>query len=211
MTSQPSSIKTTMRLPEKTPVKWAVWPLWALATTAGITLGFVFSYVVLFAIKAVVRDFNEDKWMGYWLVPILAVGVTVLQWLILRRYIARAGGWIVASLSGWVIAIFVSQFITRSLYALWPRITPADWALYSFIIILFAFGLVMGTIQWLVLRQHVRGAGVWMLANVAGLAVARWMIGVSIDRFADVVALGALPGIVTGLALAWLLRGTAAH
>ena len=109
MTSQPSSIKTAMRLPEKTPVKWAVWPLWAL---------------------------------------------------------------------------------------------------YS-IITLFTFGLVMGAIQWLVLRQHVRRASVWILANAAGFALTGAAIGVSIDRISDVVALGALPGIVTGLALVLLLRGTA--
>ena len=64
MTSQPSSSKTAMRLPENSPVTWTVWPLWALATTTGIVLGFVLSYVILFAIKAAARDFNEDKWMG---------------------------------------------------------------------------------------------------------------------------------------------------
>jgi hypothetical protein len=118
---------------------------------------------------------------------------------------------LVASLSGWLIAVFASLFITRGIYGLWPQTTPADWALYSFIIILFTFGMVMGMIQWLVLRQHVRRAGLWLVASVAGLALAKWAIGASIDRLSDVAALGALPGMVTGLALLLLLRGTEAH
>ncbi len=57
------------------------------------------------------------------------------------------------------------------------------------------------------------GSRLWALATIAGVVlgfVLRY-IGVSIDRISDVVALGALPGIVIGLALVLLLRGAKAH
>ena len=77
--------------------------------------------------------------------------------------------------------------------------------------------IVLGALQWLVLREQVAGAGWWVLANALGLIVAvpvvgfvTWATGAPADGaiggFLRWLAFGAAYGVVTGTTLWWLLR-----
>ena len=74
-------------------------------------------------------------------------------------------------------------------------------------------GAVAGPVQWFVLRRWVSRAGWWILAS--GISwVGATFVFLFLTRGADVhLALGgsvsgALSGVITGLALAWLMRKT---
>jgi hypothetical protein len=187
------------------PVHWTVRPLWAAATTLGIALGFVLIYAIIAAIKLMMRGFNEDRAMGTMLAPALAICVAVLQWLVLKRYIARAGWWIIAGMTGWIFAFAILRALTGSPGALMALAARTDTTLYS-VAFMLVFGLVSGVVQWPILRQHTRWASLWIPACMIGLALTGAAIGKSIDRVEDMAALGAIPGAVTGLALFLLLR-----
>jgi hypothetical protein len=62
----------------------------------------------------------------------------VLQWLVLRRQVARAGWWVLASTVGWVVAVPVGDIAG-----------PPGWAVY---------GAVTGTLLVWLLRQEPRGS-----------------------------------------------------
>ena len=77
--------------------------------------------------------------------------------------------------------------------------------------------IVLGVLQWLVLRARVAGAGWWVLANTLGLIVVppvvgfvTWATGAPVDSAVGGLlrwlAFGAAYGAVTGTALLWLLR-----
>jgi hypothetical protein len=67
-------------------------------------------------------------------------------------------------------------------------------------------GIWLGTAQWFVLRQQVDRAGWWILASGVGWLLLGVIIEKSIDSLIDVVALGALPALVTGSVLVWLMQ-----
>ncbi len=127
-------------------------------------------------------------------------GIGVMQWLILRWRIPFASRWILAS----TLAGFCAGVISAiSGYA-------ADLALgYG------GFGALVGSLQWLVLREHTLRAKWWLLASPVG-----WTMAVATIRFVDsagalpeiagvVIAFGAIAAvaaIVTGIAFIWLMH-----
>ncbi len=64
-----------------------------------------------------------------------------------------------------------------------------------------AGGIVVGVLQWLVLRRQVARAGWWVLASTVG-----WVVGGPVGAFVGWPALGAVYGAITGSALVGLLR-----
>ncbi len=122
----------------------------------------------------------------------IAVGGTVagaLQWLVLRRQVARAGRWVLASL-GAAAVVGVVVFGVGAVSA------DVGWVVGAA-----AFGTVLGALQWLVLRRQVARAGWWVLASTVG-----WVVGGPVGGIVGWAALGAVYGAVTGPVLVWLLR-----
>jgi hypothetical protein len=125
--------------------------------------------------------------------------VGLCQWLILRRRVRRANGWIGLTVAGWVIGWTITLWgigFPEQLSSAWP----IGWAAGAVEqsapnLILSAAALVMGGAvvglgQWLLLRQDVRRAGWWILATAIG-----W-----------VIAAGAGVGVITGTTLVLLLH-----
>lgn len=61
----------------------------------------------------------------------------------------------------WIVATFAPGVI-------FSVTAPAAWLLYP---------LLIGLLQWLVLRRHFRGAGLWMAATAAGLVCSSYLAG----------------------------------
>ena len=115
--------------------------------------------------------------------------------------------WVLASTVGVVVGMF-----TGAIFVLGPYDGPREPVGYGLVGIV--LGIVVGVLQWLVLRRRVSGAGWWVLASAAGgygtLQAGFMPFSTSLQSFGvylswtRVVALG---GAVTGT-LQWLvLRG----
>ena len=179
---------------------WRVWLWWVLASMVGWAVG---GYVGVAMGGGLSRGIIVTGYVG------VTAGVTVagaLQWLVLRRQVARAGWWVVTGIVsgavvgilvvvlGWVVGV-VGRLVGG---AAWGASWGPDWSAepggdVGFVVAVAAGGTVLGVLQWLVLRRRVARAGWWVLASTAGWAV-----------------LGAVYGAITGAVLVWLLRRGAA-
>ena len=140
---------------------WRLWFAWVAATVGGWAVGeFVsLAFVDEFLVAAWLRGANG-----------VGVAVAVLQALVLRRRLTQPAWWIVAGGIGGVVGPVLSTVANASVY-----IAYGVHGLFVATVALTALGLgaLVGTLQWLVLRRQVAGAGRWAL--VSGVAM---LIGV---------------------------------
>jgi hypothetical protein len=138
--------------------------------------------------------------------------LATMQWLVLRRWIPRARGWLIATTAG--VFLYLSLFglatpvVTAFSDAL-AQTSNAAWAglaeFWSGVAGPALLGVSIGIAQWMVLQRRFSRAGWWILAATAGWAVA----GVSQQAF-DCLAIlsGSAPAALTGVVLVWLARPT---
>jgi signal transduction histidine kinase len=67
------------------------------------------------------------------------------------------------------------------------------------------YGAALGMAQWLYLRRWAAQAGWWVLASAGGMAFFGWLVGQAMESIFELVFVGAVPAVFTGLVLAWLL------
>ncbi len=132
-----------------------------------------------------------------------AIGGTVMglvQWLVLRRWCAQAGWWILASTLCWSI-LGVSRL--GALGWVVPQTDSALLRLFYGLMDGMKMGALLGAGQWLVLRQCFAPVRAWILVSILAWAIALglgWVIGGWLRAFT-----GLFLGEVVGLALVWLL------
>ncbi len=167
---------------------WRVWFLWLMAAALGWGLGVYWGWF----------DGTEPKTLqsipsvilaGYLGVAVGGILIGVLQWLVLRRHLARAGRWVLASLGAAAVVGIVVFGV---------GVVNADVGWLAGVSV---FGTVVGVLQWLVLRRRVPRAGWWVLASTVG-----WVVGMPLGDIVGPPGLGAAYGAITGTALVWLLR-----
>jgi hypothetical protein len=130
------------------------------------------------------------------IVPAAIHGVSIglTQWLVLRRQIRQAGWWIVASILGWGLGLALVESLIKIID--WPFGSVVGWSMA---------GMVIGTMQWLVLHRQVPRARWWILANTVGWIVS-WAMSLVGNGIVGLIILAATGGAVTGLSLTWMLR-----
>jgi hypothetical protein len=178
-------------------VKWTFWLVWILASA----FGGMMSTVLAVNIYSMMGSTWRGSFVSIGFYSMLSGGVGVMQWLTLR--------WRIPSASRWVLASTLAGVCAGVIAAIWGN--AADLVLgYG------GFGALIGSLQWLVLREHTSRAGWWLLANPVG-----WAMGAIAVRIIDatvvlpipetaslVIAFGAVAavaGIVTGIVLTWLV------
>jgi hypothetical protein len=190
---------------ESTHPGWAVWLYWVLASTVGVVLGVAVREAVVGAVLVAVD--RAVPLAGMPMVVAVAViyavigavvgaVVGVMQWVVLRRQVTRAGWWVLASTVGLAVGLVV---------ALGLAVAGAEVRAVAGAVA----GAVVGVMQWVVLRRQVTRAGWWVLATtVVGAVVgAKDVAGaVSWAVAVDVAVSGGIYGIITGATMAWLLR-----
>ena len=190
---------------ERAQVGWRFWLGWVVASTVGLGVGMavplwaivVFHGVLAYAAGGRSSALGEAVALYVFLTLIGAFGgasVGIAQWLVLRRQVARAGWWVLASIVGFALGFVVggplgSATTSRAVF------TPVDVAV-QFLLGGAGNGAPMGIAQWLVLRRQVGRAGWWVLASTVGLAVGAFFS----------VAAGVIYAPITGGVLVWLLR-----
>jgi len=122
------------------------------------------------------------------------------QWLVLRRRPGVGAFWIPAT----AIGLGVSNAIGVAL-------TGAGTGIGSLLVTGAASGLVVGLLQWTLLRGYVRRAGPWPLAVAISWPLGwtvTWAVGVDVERgYAIFGATGALVfAAITGAAMLLVLR-----
>jgi hypothetical protein len=183
--------------------KWFLYPGWVALSAISLLLAVAVYRVLISPIVEIVGDkilvggqshITEDFLVPYICFPALGLANSLLQYLLLRRYLPRMGWWIVATALGWSLALFG----TRRLYYA-PLSTTFDVNSVWFMVVeTILTGGTIGLAQWFVLRQRVHHAAWWIPANVLG-----WGISGMLSRWLDLWVFGA-PAIATSVAL-WLL------
>ncbi len=167
---------------------WRVWFLWLMAGAFGWGQGVYWGWYTPTDPKTL-QVIPTVILAGYLGVAVGGILIGVLQWLVLRRHLARSGWWVLASL-GAVAVVGVAVFGVGLVN------TDVGW--FGGVSV---FGTAVGVLQWLVLRRHLARSGWWVLASTVG-----WVVGMPLGDIVGPPGLGAAYGAITGTALVWLLR-----
>ncbi len=167
---------------------WRFWVQWVLTNIVGWSGGAILGWIGGTVVYQSVRShFMALTIFGF------AVGASVgiMQWLVLRRRVYRAGWWVLATATGSAVGAAVGSVFGTSIGAA-------------------LLGVVsVAIMQWLVLRRQVYRAGWWMLITVVGLIVALALgkvLGLPLVSFWSVVMGLPVFGAITGSVLVWLLQ-----
>ena len=184
------------------------WGGWTLASAAGFALGGMLSLPIAYGIGEIVMEAVNET-IGFAVAGALfgifaGGGLGAGQQLVLQLKTGWGGMWALASAAAAMIvwAIAFPLFITIGE----PASSPAG------AVIAIVFGLALGIGQWLVLRNHLPGAGRWILITTASLALAIGLALTLDGEGRELLSLGIaglLAGALTGLGMAWLLRDSA--
>lgn len=204
---------------------WLKWVLAnALASAIGVAPAFIGGLVIEALGAGMGRAAAETivAVLNLLLEIVIAILAGMLQWLALRRYVRWANQWWPMTSIGWIVGGFLAPYAAFAVLGARPS------GLSFSAVTAPVNAAVVGILQWLILRRHVRRAGWWVLASIAagvvgerlsgyaGLLVALYVgaaVGgpgqypsamVSSAVFAAIT--GALAGSITGIVLVWLLR-----
>ena len=131
--------------------------LWMLACTMAFGIGGQLGVAISSSKDIIV--------IGYFALTASLILAGLLQSLVLRRLIVDTGWWILASVVAvalFGVLVFGLGLINRDVG--WVVGVAAGW-------------IVLGSLQWLVLRGQISGAGWWVLANALALVVAIPVVG----------------------------------
>ena len=181
-------------------VDWFVWLQWAFASGLGGAVGFALADAVLDTFsEALYRAMAEIVIFG-----LFGAAMGTLQWLVLRRHFSQAGWWVaVSAVGGTLVGIGAASYGSR--------------VKVNLVIVYGLVGVILGALQWLVLRRRISRSGWWMVASPLGWALAVLAVQ-SLDRLglmrglSETIGLilafglaGTVAGFVTGGLLVWLL------
>ena len=174
------------------------WLQWVLASILGFAVGA--------AIGNAVTDWVSTALFG-------AVG-GFMQWLVLRRRIASAGWWVLASTLGFAIAPIAA---IAGVMAMSQVMSLDGNPMAAPILLGVLFGVLSAIMPWLVLRPQVVRAGWWVPAHLLG-SLAGGALGIVTFHAVSAIGyyqlcwaaagamFGAGLGAITGITLVWLLR-----
>jgi len=190
--------------------KWFFYPGWAVLNALSIPIAFAIYWALISLVKEAVGStiqvrgqphITEDFLLPYILWPALGLVTGFLQYLLLRRHLQRIGWWIAATTLGWSLGLIGGRVLYRTLYG-----TLDVGAIWFETLVTALAGGAMGLAQWLVLRQRVRHAAWWILANVLSWGIVGWGTSTLSNQMV-IPAMGIVlaPGIATSIALLLLL------
>ena len=184
--------------PSDAKIGWGLWLQWMLASILGFAMGAAMGNAV-------------TDWI---FTAVFGAGGGSMQWLVLRRQIAAAGWWVLASTLGFAIAPIVA---ITGLMAVSQIMSLDGNPLVAPILLGVLSGVLSAIFPWLILRRQFAQAGWWIPAHLLGslLGGAMGIVtfhGVNLIGFYqfDWAAAGAMfgagLGAVTGITLVWFLR-----
>lgn len=199
---------------------FSFWIQWTLANAIGELVGLGTVFVAGFYFF---NSFGEPQGalalVGLaLLVIVLAIyegaAVGLAQWIVLRhplRGLSRRS-WLLATIVGavvaWILGMIPSTLIPFNEETSTTKEPAMILVLGAAAIMGAVLGVILAAAQWWVLRNHVRKALIWLLANAVAWAVAMplifWMVGATIGESR---ALGAIVTLVAGIGVAGAVVG----
>lgn len=184
---------------------WASWFLWIIANTIGAATGLAITLATISIIGV-----DKDGAISLVLVIVTVICIGISQWFMIRKYATHAILWVVASVFGVLlgaIAIGIIAWIANITIGV-DRISKVMQGAFSMIVPLTLYGASIGFMQWLFLRKYTmhKNTKWWVLASIFGTALLGIFIGNSMVNIAEVVLVGTIPAIITGLVWAMILK-----
>lgn len=168
---------------------------WSAAGALGFALG-IAGGAALTELAQSLAGVNPDRFSAYAILCSLGVAVGLLQWKTIVQWLPELERWAPATLAGYVLAMIP---LTA------PRLLGASGAP-----LLLIMGGLMALGQWWLLRQHYRGAAIWVVASAAGMLSFLWLIANPASSLLELMlagaVLGGLAAVLPGAALVWLAR-----
>jgi hypothetical protein len=123
---------------------------------------------------------------------ILAVGVGLAQWAILKIWFERVWLWIPITFAGWILGFLAAGFFKSTMLPS-PASVPEivlEWG--SVIITAIAIGTTVGGSQWLLLRSFANWSGIWPIANAISFTLVsfvrtEWWAGFGLQSFLNAI------------------------
>jgi hypothetical protein len=169
-------------------IKIIPWLIGFLLSTAGMSLGYVFGSDTASLIGGEpgiwARLSKGFVWGGV---------ISCLQWPIVRAVGVSPLRLILAGAFGFAVGYPFGQTVQGFFIYNWNMHLTGYW------LCIITFGLFIGVPQWLILRQQLKRANLWILLNVSG-----WLLRGLLSLNGDMADFGY--GIVTGLGLVWLVH-----
>jgi hypothetical protein len=173
---------------------WDILAWWTLASLAGWATGMAMGTLLTVA-GSNLFGLNEDRVLAYATLLAVALACGVAQSVVLRGCLPGAWRWIPATLAGYLLALAV--FLAAS----GARMAIAGPILFG------VAGAAIGVPQWLLLRRHFRGIGLWALASAVGFLSFLWLVGNPASSSREFIGVGAILGTLAalppGVVLAW--------
>lgn len=134
----------------------------------------------------------------------IAIPIGLAQWIALRRLLPTSILWVLTIPVGVPLSFLVLRLIPAGLW-----FEADDDSLLAMTSMLFVVGLLIGLLQWLILRGQLLKAGIWILASAFAVAGSFWLILATglVDRsgvLSYIIVVLVYSG-VTGLSLTGLL------
>ncbi len=192
-------------IPNNEKPRWFFYLEWIVLNALSVVIAWYIAWALISLIAMVIGDtiqvngrshITEDFLFVYILLPTIGLLTGILQYILLRRYLARISWWILATVLGWVLPFFLGSILTGLL--------APNKSTFLIMLAMLLIGATIALPQWWILRQQVRHASWWILAFGLGW----WMIGVlnrvTSEPFAVLLAIALLPTLGTSIAC-WLL------
>jgi hypothetical protein len=178
-----------------------LWLGWTLATALGLLIGYL---------PAALLVDQMDLGLARVIVPLLAgLLIGAAQWLVLRNYLTACSDWIINLAGSWVAGYSLGLLVIDLLANRFLG------TVVSFLL----FGLIIAVFQWPVLRREIPQFWLWALANMVGWALGAFLSQAAIAALfganlaspalltvVNMAVTGLAAGLVTGLALVWIVR-----
>jgi len=191
------------------PIKpgWSFYLTWIILTFLSLPIAFFLTFVILKGIIIVigdiifvdgVRHITEDFLFIYIFAPVAGLVTGVLQYFLLRWYLPRVIGWIFATAGGWSLGVLL---VSLPGWLNWTNVFLNRIDL-NFIVI----GLLIGLLQWLLLRRRLFRAGWWIVANLVGWGLLALVTpGNQLGQF-GLFTVGLIPACATAGCFALLMK-----
>jgi len=189
---------------------WFFYPGWIGVSILAFPLAWFAYFLVIGLITGWVGDtiyvngtrhITEDYLFLYIFFPTVCLISGILQYGLLRRYVPKMGGWVLASMAGCLLA-FAMMFLLQ-------RVFTAALFLWNGALAFAAIGGMIGLSQWVFLRRRIPKAGWWVPASMLGwgLAVLGSLTEVrNGSAFAQLITFSLSPAVFASFAWWYLLK-----
>ena len=135
---------------------------------------------------------------------IITIPISFAQWIVLRRMLKTSILWILTIPIGMPLGFLVIQLIPDGV---WQVVD--DESIATLTALYFLIGLVIGLLQWLILRHQLSKSSIWLFGSSISVAAGFWIILVTDlvnqSGIISYIVGGLVYSIVTGLILSGLL------